>query len=1055
MALRGTRRATEPAVVVDMLEAWRARILRTCCLASGAALLMGPVVFWLTTGTPLPALPSIWSIALAILALALLGGDRFVRRRSVAYLLLLAAAVGILDFEMGWAPGIVGLSCFLVAAFGLLLSPRVGYGFLALQGLALCLGGEAMRRGVFHVEDDFLDAAQASNWLRITLVVVMLGLALWTLLRSVAALVDSSYASAGVSLAMAEHQLAVSRSMRQARIEAERALRGPQKLQALAQLAGGLAHLINNELTVVAGALHDLDHDSSPSTRRDVATRIEHAVERAGATIRQMMVFSRRDEPAAQELDLVAEVRRIVDELRPTFGSDVALTIQGNEGHRLHIEPTRLRLLLLNLLLNAADALPGGGRVQISVCAEPSRARGVGVSLVVEDTGHGMTSEVLARACDTFFTTRSRTRHAGLGLSVAASIAEQSGGLLTIESAPGIGTRVRIRWPDAGTSAAPRDDAIALLHAAQLTPMHAVPVVEAEETFPIVVDDDRWKNETAARLARIGALLTAAVIAGVFWFSPGTPNGFFLAMGSALAAELAAGWLTRLRGPVRLALLFAPVAFATGLTLSWFTFKAGAIIGGMSIILVWATMLGPWWAGLSVLAWFMLNLIVGGYLHVTGMVATDPTLTSMSVPANWLRVAISLSAVQAGMLASIDLIVRRAAQGLALMSDAQRRAVHAQRQEEAEGARALLLEQEATRVERMSVTGVAAGAVAHDLNNALQALSLGGLLGRESLTPKQVASIARDVRSAANYCAALVVLIGQDPSVPTEPHEAIDVSATLEHAKDLLPAFVGHGVTTQISIEPGCWANISASDLQRIVLNLTANARDAMAGTGTLRVTLRRDADQISLEVSDSGHGMDEAVRARLFEPFFTTKPSGKGTGLGLHAVARIVEQTRGTIACESTQGVGTIFTLRWPHAESDDPPASARIGSSDPQARGTILVAEDQPLVRRVIVDALRAMGYDVLEAADGDAALALAERDATWTALCIDGVMPGRPTADVIDAFALRHPHCPVLLCSGHLPEELARRGLRRERVQLISKPFSPTDLQRALTSALRGSA
>ena len=428
----GAPAEAEPSSVEQILDAWRGRLLRICCVLSGGGLSVGLMVFWFMTGAPVPAFHVLCPLALAITALPWIGTG-LVRFRALAYTVLLASTLGVLGYHLGWAPGNVALSCFLVTASGLLLNSRAGYGFLAVQAVALCIGGEAVRRGAFHVESGFLEVTQSNNWLRVAIVVGVIGIALWGLLRSVATLIEHALAQASTSLGLAERQLAVSRALRQARLEAELNLREPQKLQALGQLVGGLAHLLNNELTVIAGALHDLDSDSRVSMRRDVSARIVQAVSRAAATIQQMLIFSRREEPVAKELDLAVEVGKIVDELRPTIGSDVVITSQGDDGHVLRIEPTRLRSILLNLLLNAADALPSGGRVVVTVRVEPAqRGEPARLSLIIEDTGHGMSHDVLARACDTFFTTRDRTQHPGLGLSVAASIAEQSNGLLAI-----------------------------------------------------------------------------------------------------------------------------------------------------------------------------------------------------------------------------------------------------------------------------------------------------------------------------------------------------------------------------------------------------------------------------------------------------------------------------------------------------------------------------------------------------------------------------------------------------------------------------------------------
>jgi CheY-like chemotaxis protein/two-component sensor histidine kinase len=351
----------------------------------------------------------------------------------------------------------------------------------------------------------------------------------------------------------------------------------------------------------------------------------------------------------------------------------------------------------------------------------------------------------------------------------------------------------------------------------------------------------------------------------------------------------------------------------------------------------------------------------------------------------------------------------------------------------------------------MSINGTAAGSIAHDLNNGLQALLLSTLLNDERLTTSRIQDIARDLRQSAAYCRALLAMVGEEPHARSEDAEPIDLSEALGRIREVLPFFIGSAATASIEIAKGCRAAMHESDLQRIVVNLAANARDAMPHGGTLHIRLSREGERVVLEVKDDGIGMDERTRARAFEPFFTTKPAGQGTGLGLHATSQIVTDTHGTITCTSELGVGTSFRLSWPAVAVAHIQTAAPLHPEEPVIRGRILVAEDEPMVRGVITQALRAVGYDVVEAGDGDAALAMVEGGRSWIALCIDGVMPGHASADIIDSFVSRNPGRPVLLCSGHLPKELERRRLANAAVSFLPKPFSPTELQGALANAI----
>jgi CheY-like chemotaxis protein len=278
-----------------------------------------------------------------------------------------------------------------------------------------------------------------------------------------------------------------------------------------------------------------------------------------------------------------------------------------------------------------------------------------------------------------------------------------------------------------------------------------------------------------------------------------------------------------------------------------------------------------------------------------------------------------------------------------------------------------------------------------------------------------------------------------------------DVSAVVSATMRLLNQMLPPDITVRCEVEPDIGIHLSPTAMKRLLFNLVSNARDAMAGQGTLAVSLRCKGERASLEVTDTGCGMDEATRNKVFEPFFTTKKRGEGTGLGLHAVASIVQHSHGSIHVASEPGHGTSFVIDWP-AEATKQEAVPLVSS--PKVRpvhGVVLLAEDESGVRFVMEETLRRAGYDVRVAQNGDEALALASEPTDYVAACIDGIMPGAPSSLVIEQLTKTHPETPVLLCSGHLPADLAARGLLSLTVRLLDKPFGPARLREELELAI----
>jgi CheY-like chemotaxis protein len=299
--------------------------------------------------------------------------------------------------------------------------------------------------------------------------------------------------------------------------------------------------------------------------------------------------------------------------------------------------------------------------------------------------------------------------------------------------------------------------------------------------------------------------------------------------------------------------------------------------------------------------------------------------------------------------------------------------------------------------------------------------------------------------------------------------KVINLNAVLTDIRDLLRRMIGEDLELVTSLAPDLGAvKADPGQIQQVIMNLAVNARDAMPEGGRLTITTA-NADVgaaalaepgavmgpcVRLTVSDTGYGMDPATQARVFEPFFTTKERGKGTGLGLSTVYGIVKQSGGHIRIRSLPGVGTAFEIDLPRV--NEPLSGTERRATEPLARGsgTILVVEDQDDVRRLVAASLRRCGYEVLDAANGEAAIQLCRAHPGPIALMLlDVVMPGMNGPAVSRACLEIRPGTKVLFMSGYtdsaLQEELGAAG----PPAYLQKPFTPVQLAEKVREVLRG--
>jgi len=356
---------------------------------------------------------------------------------------------------------------------------------------------------------------------------------------------------------------------------------------------------------------------------------------------------------------------------------------------------------------------------------------------------------------------------------------------------------------------------------------------------------------------------------------------------------------------------------------------------------------------------------------------------------------------------------------------------------------------------KFDALGRMASGVAHDINNALCVIKCWSTMvdveGLDSAIQEAFQEIRSATESSEQLMQQLLAFSRNDPNV----REVVDLSAVVEAQVKTLSRLLPRDIVISVDVQGPTWVRFGRGQLQRILLNLAINARDAMPQGGSLSLRVGTDPSKalpVVLEFTDTGVGMDEATQDRIFEPFFTTKASGRGTGLGLATVFGLVVGAGGNIAVVSQPGKGTTFILSLPTADPSEARPLVEIPQTAQSRSCTTLVADDHPEIRRLIERILKADGFSVETAADGDGAVAALERSSgKFDLLIVDGVMSGRPTRDVIAKALEYNPSCKVILCSAHFRDELLLRGIDAGNYARLDKPFSSDELKATVARVL----
>jgi PAS domain S-box-containing protein len=360
-----------------------------------------------------------------------------------------------------------------------------------------------------------------------------------------------------------------------------------------------------------------------------------------------------------------------------------------------------------------------------------------------------------------------------------------------------------------------------------------------------------------------------------------------------------------------------------------------------------------------------------------------------------------------------------------------------------------LLERRFLQAQKMEAIGRLAGGIAHDFNNILTVL-MGYCESLLDLLPPEHPgeSSAREIKNAAQRAAMLTrQLLAFSRQQVTQP-VVLDVNHIIRSMEGMVRRLIGEDIELSMDLVQGpAWVRADPHQVEQVVMNLVVNARDALPRGGTIRITTAARAEPapgaVELGISDTGVGMSEEIRSRIFEPFFTTKPPGQGTGLGLSTVYGIVEQSGGSIAVESVPGLGSRFTVSFPRAQGGPSALPVESGALAGGAE-SLLVVEDDPIVRAVTARMLREAGYHVREAVNGQNGLAILEESAYGVDLVVsDLVMPRMGGRQLAESIWGRFPEIRVLFISGYPALEPGDEVSGLARSHLLSKPFTRGDL------------
>ncbi len=384
------------------------------------------------------------------------------------------------------------------------------------------------------------------------------------------------------------------------------------------------------------------------------------------------------------------------------------------------------------------------------------------------------------------------------------------------------------------------------------------------------------------------------------------------------------------------------------------------------------------------------------------------------------------------------------------------------------------LEAQLRHAQKMEAIGTLAGGIAHDFNNLLQAILANTQMLSMQKDPDdpdmpKLKAIEQTVRRA-NELTQQLLTFGRKVESQLQP---VDLNREVRQVAELLQRTVPKMIEIELELaEEACVVQADPVQIEQVLMNLAINAQDAMPDGGRLKIETRRvelgeefcrnrpevePGPYVLLRVSDTGHGMDEEVLGHIFEPFFTTKDRSRGTGLGLSMVYGIVRSHRGYIECRSKPGQGTVFDIYFPMSSMPADPVTD--GEEEPQKEmpegtETVLLVEDEPMLRELGAEILEQAGYSVLLAASGEEALeTFRKANGTIDLVILDLIMPGMGGAACLEALLRLDRNAKIVVASGYSTDGSAKDMIEMGAKAFIQKPYSVKDMVRTIREVLDG--
>lgn len=381
-----------------------------------------------------------------------------------------------------------------------------------------------------------------------------------------------------------------------------------------------------------------------------------------------------------------------------------------------------------------------------------------------------------------------------------------------------------------------------------------------------------------------------------------------------------------------------------------------------------------------------------------------------------------------------------------------------------------LLEEQLRQAQKIESVGRLAGGIAHDFNNMLTAINGYSDLTLRKLDPEDpLRGDIEEIKKAGERSAALThQLLAFSRQQILQP-KLLDLNETIQDTSKMLQRLIGEDIELKLILNPKIrQINVDPGQITQVIMNLIVNARDAIPGGGKVSVQTDdiyldeefvkdhypiKTGNYIMFSVSDNGTGMDEETRSKIFEPFFTTKAPGVGTGLGLATVYGIVKQSGGYIWAESEIGQGTTFCIYFPPVvEETKPEETMGIDYTFQSGTETILVVEDEPLVRTLTGQILEECGYRVIKAGSGQEAIEICEQsDCKIDLLMTDVVMPGMSGRELAEKLTILLPGLKILFNSGYTNDAVIKHGITESGQNFIQKPFTFENLSKKVRDVI----